>query len=179
MLLSGGGATAMAWWSVASRLSATRRVYTVEMSEDFTVTRPARTPRDLADWFGDTLDGLDLAAWRITGFGSDSRYSRTARACSSSGYSFGAATNTPPHGHQTMIKKLYGSGGSSCVAVSRGRCEDLKLAVKVQDGLGEYLVGAVGKTRQPTRSSSLSGAAPHVWRCRRRPRSLVRALSVR
>jgi pimeloyl-ACP methyl ester carboxylesterase len=62
VLLAGGGATAMAWWSVAHQVSATRRVCAVEMTVDFTVTRPARTPGDLAAWFGDILDGLGLGA---------------------------------------------------------------------------------------------------------------------
>ena len=62
VLLSGGGATATAWWAVASRLSARHRVCAVEMTENFTVTRPARTPDDLAAWFGDVLDGLQLGA---------------------------------------------------------------------------------------------------------------------
>ncbi len=62
VLLSGGGATATAWWAVASRLSARHRVCAVEMTENFMVTRPARTPDDLAAWFGDVLDGLQLGA---------------------------------------------------------------------------------------------------------------------
>jgi pimeloyl-ACP methyl ester carboxylesterase len=62
VLLPGGGATATAWWSVASRLSATHRVCAVEMSEHFTVTRSARTPHDLAAWFGDILDCLGIGA---------------------------------------------------------------------------------------------------------------------
>jgi pimeloyl-ACP methyl ester carboxylesterase len=60
VLLSGGGATAAAWWGVVGGLSVRHRVCAVEMSEDFTVTRPARTPEDLAAWFGDLLDGLDV-----------------------------------------------------------------------------------------------------------------------
>jgi pimeloyl-ACP methyl ester carboxylesterase len=62
VLLAGGGATVAAWWAVASRLSARHRVCAVEMNENFTVTRPARTPDDLAAWFGDILDGLQLGA---------------------------------------------------------------------------------------------------------------------
>ncbi|WP_147432630.1 alpha/beta fold hydrolase [Catellatospora citrea] len=60
VLLAGGGATAVVWWAVAGRLSASHRVCAVEMTEDFTTTRPARTPDDLAAWFGDVLDGIHL-----------------------------------------------------------------------------------------------------------------------
>jgi pimeloyl-ACP methyl ester carboxylesterase len=62
VLLSGGGATATAWWAVASRLSTKHRVCAVEMTENFTVTRSARTPDDLAAWFDDILNGLQLGA---------------------------------------------------------------------------------------------------------------------
>ncbi|HEY7223162.1 MAG TPA: alpha/beta hydrolase [Micromonosporaceae bacterium] len=66
VLLSGGGATATAWWAVTSRLSTRHRVCAVEMTENFTETRPARTPNDLAAWFGDILDGLHLAGGKAT-----------------------------------------------------------------------------------------------------------------
>src|SRR5690606_26465337 len=55
------------------------------------------------------------ASRRITGFGSDSRYKRTARARNSSGYFLGAATKTPFLVHQTMIESLRKTGGSSGV----------------------------------------------------------------
>src|SRR4051794_2937773 len=56
----------------------------------------------------------------MVGFGSDSRYRRTARARSSSGYFFGAATELPPHDQSIMLEKLHQTGGNSLFVSGNG-----------------------------------------------------------
>src|SRR2546430_16015381 len=70
----------------------------------------------------------------MTGFGSDSRYSRTARARSSSGYFFGATTNDSLHGHQTMIRILRETGGNS--GLGQGQFQVLALPAAGVGGAG-------------------------------------------
>ena len=53
------------------------------------------------------------ASLLITGLGSDSRYSRTARARNSSGHFFAATTDDSLQLHQSMIESLRATGGTS------------------------------------------------------------------
>lgn len=64
VLLHGGGATAASWYANAARLGRTRRLYAVDRIGEAGLSvrggRAVRTPADLSDWFGGTLDGLGV-----------------------------------------------------------------------------------------------------------------------
>ncbi|MER5475817.1 alpha/beta fold hydrolase [Streptomyces sp. NPDC002734] len=71
VLLPGGGATSMAWYSVAPELARTHRLYAVDLLGDFGRTVPAGDPLrdadDLAAWLTAVLDGLGLERTALCG----------------------------------------------------------------------------------------------------------------
>src|SRR5690606_20576768 len=104
--------------SLTRRSSAFSRRSRRNSSSSAVVNRSRRRPRSASSWRIQLRNASGCtpncsASRRITGFGSDSRYKRTARARNSSGYFLGAATKTPFLVHQTMIESLRKTGGSS------------------------------------------------------------------
>jgi pimeloyl-ACP methyl ester carboxylesterase len=71
VLLPGGGATSMAWYSVAPELAGTHRLYAVDLLGDFGRSVPAGDPLrdagDLTAWLTAVLDGLGLKGTALCG----------------------------------------------------------------------------------------------------------------
>src|SRR5690606_37498655 len=110
--------------SLTRRSSAFSRRSRRNSSSSAVESRSRRRPRSASSWRIQLRNASGCtpncsASRRITGFGSDSRYKRTARARNASGYFLGAATKTPFLVHQTMIKSLRKTGGSSTTLIGQ------------------------------------------------------------
>jgi pimeloyl-ACP methyl ester carboxylesterase len=70
VMLPGGGASAMAWLPVASKLVGDRRLYAVDLLNDAgrsQATRPMRDRAGVVEWLDSLLDGLAVTSTHLVG----------------------------------------------------------------------------------------------------------------